>query len=60
MKDTPRTDAETWSGKCGEVVPAEFARELEREINEFKCPHDELKILCDKCAESEPKAGRDY
>lgn len=41
MSDTPRTDAETGQYKAAEMypagyVPAEFARQLERELNDAR------------------------
>jgi hypothetical protein len=41
MSDTPETDSEADNGAlCDQCVPAEFARKLERERDEWKAAHD--------------------
>jgi hypothetical protein len=36
MSDTPRTDVESWRENRTEVVTADFARQLERELAELR------------------------
>lgn len=55
MSDTPRTDAkrfevlsEMQSGRRW-VVPAEFAMELERELNEAKAKLASVQTICERC-----------
>jgi hypothetical protein len=48
MSDTPKTDGMTFVAQIGmmppyDTVPAEFARELERELNAAKAELAELK-----------------
>lgn len=50
---TPRTDAEA-IGSCGthspEMVRSVFARQLERELNDWKCRHEQARLGGQKLA----------
>jgi len=49
MSDTPRTDAESFSTVYqGELVHADFARQLERELAEAREQRDTLAEACRK------------
>lgn len=55
MSETPRTDAEAWDCELyvsGKIVFADFARQLERELNEATKDRDQWKALAEELASS--------
>lgn len=70
MSDTPRTDAETRQRVFGktpvEYVPADFARQLERELSELRSVHElcvadagRMSRYIDGLDNAAPQAGQD-